>query len=845
MAVDSASPSRTRKFPIQPRLIVGLVLFGVAIAATLLAPNTYYLFMLGMVAITTLVGVGLNILVGLSGQVSIGHAGFFAIGAYVGSLLMTRAGWNVWFALIAAIIATAGTGAALAAPALRVTGPYLAMVTIAFGVIVERVLIEWVSLTGGFGGIMNIPKPQLFGLEPALRDVVLIAMGLAFLAMLSFAFLKQHPWGRAFEAVRDDEVAAMALGLNTLTIRVMAFALSAGFTGLAGVFFASTIGFVSPDSFTFHRSILFLLVVILGGLGTPEGALIGAIALVILPEFFQDFADYQLLFFGLLLLAVLWLAPNGVMSLFRRWSDRQSPVFPLDAPPEHLALMPSEPALDPLSVKQVGITFGGIRAVEDVDLLAKPGTVTAVIGPNGAGKTTLLNLIGGFYKTQTGSIHLGETNLTRQSSVAIAAAGVSRTFQATRLFSALSVIDNLRVARSSNRLGNVVAALVGKGRSRAPEKPLLELLSFVGYHGDVHQTAKNLPFVDRRLVEIARALATQPQVMLLDEPAAGLSKTDKATLAQLIRRIASSGIKVILIEHDMDLVMDISDSVVVLDSGKVISEGNPATVQADPQVLEAYLGAESPELGRSPTSQSDSPLLDIQNLYAGYGSLPVLHDLSLTVYPGELVSVVGANGAGKSTLLKTIVSSLPIQSGQIQFQDKSITRSTIHQLVNAGMSLVPEGRQVFAKLSVIDNIRLGAFSRSDAEIESDINAMLERFPRLAERRHQPAGLLSGGEQQMLAIARGLMARPTLLLLDEPSLGLAPKLVVDLYETLAALRDEGITILLVDQMATLALSVSDRAYLLETGRIVQSGLSQDMQNNPAILQAYLGVSQQAG
>lgn len=844
MAIDSAqSRNRFWRPPIKGRLAIGMVLFAVAIAATLLAPNTYYLFMLGMVAITTLVGVGLNILVGLSGQVSIGHAGFFAIGAYVSSLLMTRASWNVWFALIAAIVATAGTGAALAAPALRVTGPYLAMVTIAFGIIVERVLIEWVSLTGGFGGIMNIPKPQLFGLEPALRDVVLIAMVVAFLAMLSFALLKQHPWGRAFEAVRDDEVAATALGLNTLTIRIMAFALSAGFTGMAGGFFASTLGFVSPDSFTFHRSILFLLVVILGGLGTPEGALIGAIALVILPEFFQDFADYQLLFFGLLLLAVLWLAPDGVMSLLRRWSDRSSPAYPLPTPPQQLALIPSKPALDALVVKQVGIQFGGIRAVEDVDLLAQPGTITAVIGPNGAGKTTLLNLIGGFYKTQTGSIHLGDTDLTHQSSVAIAAAGVSRTFQATRLFSSLSVIDNLRVAQASNRLGNVLAALIGRGRSLSPEKPLMELLSFVGYQGDIYQTAANLPFVDRRLVEIARALASRPQVMLLDEPAAGLSKADKVNVAQLIRRIASSGIKVILIEHDMDLVMDISDAVVVLDSGHVISEGTPATVQADPQVLEAYLGAESPDLGRSPTAQATSPLLDIQNLCAGYGALTVLHDLSLRVYPGELVSVIGANGAGKSTLLKTIVSSLPLQSGQILFQGKFLCQP-VHQVVNDGIALVPEGRQVFAQLSVIDNMRLGAFSRTDADIDADIEAMLERFPRLGERQHQAAGLLSGGEQQMLAIARGLMARPKLLLLDEPSLGLAPKLVAGLYETLASLRDEGITILLVDQMATLALSISNRAYLLETGRIVQSGSSQDMQNNPAILQAYLGVGGQA-
>jgi branched-chain amino acid transport system ATP-binding protein len=271
---------------------IGMGLLVATLAATLWAPNTYYLYTIGMIAITTMVAVGLNILVGLSGQVSIGHAGFFAIGAYAASLFMLNLNWSFPAAAGVGILATTGMGVAVAAPALRVTGPYLAMVTIAFGIIVERVLIEWVGLTGGFGGLSSIPKPVLFGLQPALKDVVLIAVVVAFIALWSLAQLAQHPWGKAFQAVRDDETAAISLGLNPLTVRVMAFAVSAAFTGLAGAFFASTLGFVSPDSFTLHRSIsVFAGESFWGALARWKGRWWAPMVLVLLPELIKDFAD--------------------------------------------------------------------------------------------------------------------------------------------------------------------------------------------------------------------------------------------------------------------------------------------------------------------------------------------------------------------------------------------------------------------------------------------------------------------------------------------------------------------------------------------------------------------------
>ena len=819
-------------------LWLGLII--IVLLAIFWAKNTYYLHVLGAIATTVLVGVGLNILTGLSGQVSIGHAGFFAIGAYTSSLLMTKLQWNFWLAMVIAVVVSAVTGLVLAAPALRVSGPYLAMVTVAFGIIVEQILIEWVDLTGGFGGIFNIPQPTLFNLPPAMRNVVLLAWIAAILALISFAALKKHHWGRAWQAVRDDEIAATALGLNVLRIRLMAFAISAAFTGLGGVFFASIIGFISPGSFTFHRSILFLLVAILGGLGTVAGSVVGAIALVILPELINDFAEYQLLVFGILLLLTLWLTPEGVVSFFLKRFDRADAVYPPAMSENNLPLVVKNQTDVSLKVEQITISFGGVKAVNNVDFVAQSGTITSIIGPNGAGKTTLLNLLAGFYAAESGRVYLGKLDLTGKNSLEIVRAGLSRTFQTTRLFDSLSVLDNLKVGYTGDRLGNIFTALLGRERQTKPllETQLIELLAFVGYQDNIHARADSLAFGDRRLVEIARALATNPQIILLDEPAAGLSEQQKKRLARLLRCLANAGIKVIVIEHDINLVMEISDRLVVLDRGKVICDDTPVKVRNNQRVLEAYLGVAQNQID-PPFSNSTTPILAVENLTAGYGQLQILQAVSLEVRQGELIAVVGANGAGKTTLLKSIAQLVKARSGRVLFRGENLTKLLPQQLANQGVVLIPEGRQVFTQLSVMDNLRLGAFHRQDTQIGKDIDMMLERFPALKALRNQQAGLLSGGEQQMLAIARGLMAKPQVLLLDEPSLGLAPQLVVSLYAALVSLCEEGISILLVDQMAQLAFSVAHRLYILETGKIINTGTPDELKQNSAMIDAYLG------
>jgi branched-chain amino acid transport system ATP-binding protein len=326
-------------------------------------------------------------------------------------------------------------------------------------------------------------------------------------------------------------------------------------------------------------------------------------------------------------------------------------------------------------------------------------------------------------------------------------------------------------------------------------------------------------------------------VLLLDEPAAGLDDADTLKLGGLLQRLARAGLAVVLVEHDMALIMSISDEIVVLDAGRRIAAGAPAVVRADPAVKAAYLGGTAPAQAAAPR-QPGAPLLEVRELSAGYGSLAVLDRLRLTVGRGETIAVLGPNGAGKSTLMKALSGLIRPVNGSIGFGGVELGRLPAHLVARAGLILVPEGRQVFPQLTVAENLRLGATRRGDFDL-AEIEAMLDRFPRLRPRLLTAAGLLSGGEQQMLAVARGLLARPQILLLDEPSLGLAPAVAAELFGQFARLRDEGMTLLIVDQMADHVLAIADRGYVLAGGRVVAQGPATELRD-ASLDDAYLGA-----
>src|SRR5689334_9884731 len=813
------------------------ILVAVVAAAAIyaLVANQYYLFLLTTGALTVIVGVGLNVLIGLTGQVSFGHVGFYALGAYVTAILTTKLGVNFWWTLPVAAVLTGAIGTLLGLVALRVRGPYLAMVTIAFGFVVEYSAVEWEGVTGGQNGLMNIPYPSFAGWSIGERGISLAAIALMAIVLVLYKRLARSAWGLAMRAVRDSEVAAASMAVNPLAVRTVAFAISAVLAGIAGSFFASATTFVAPSTFPFFQSILFVLVVVIGGMERTYGAVI----VVGLPELLSGLAEYRVLLSGALLLAVLLFAPGGIAGAvahrFRRAKEQDAPLAPVSA---QLLIATGTPRVA-LDVTDLGIAFGGVQAVSHVSMRVESGRVTSIIGPNGAGKTTVLNLVCGFYRPQGGSVRLGEEELAGVAAHHVARAGIARTFQTPQLFEQMSVLENLLVAMRRGALGSPLSD-TASAPAGAAAQTARALLAYVGYRGSVQRRAGDLPHIDKRLLEIARALALRPSMLMLDEPAAGLNASDKQHLAKLLRRIADSGIAVVLIEHDMSLVMGISDHVVVLDAGKCIARGRPDAVRNDRAVIAAYLGGahfEARPRDRAHTV-AGTPRLDVRDLAAGYGAVNVLKGVALTLSAGEVVAVLGANGAGKSTLMQAFSGLLRPVSGAIAFDGADIAAQPAFRVARAGLVLVPEGRQVFPELSVHDNVRLGAYPRHDVT-RAEVDAMIERFPSLVRRRDQRAGLLSGGEQQMLAIARGLIANPKVLLLDEPSLGLAPAMFGELYRVLAELRDQGMTILLVDQMAALALAIADRGYVMESGALVHEGYAAELRHDPALERAYLG------
>ncbi len=593
---------------------VGLPLIGIALLALpFVSSSVYFRHMLIISLVYIILTTSLNLIMGYTGQLALGHAAFYGIGAYTFAILVEKTPTPYWIAFLVGGVMAAIWAGFLGGIVLRFKGHYLAIVTLAFGEIVRVILYNWVSLTRGPMGMTAIPAPVIFGYTfKGLLPYYFLALFLAVITYFVFHQLIHSRFGRAFIAIRDEENAAMAMGVNTTRMKVLSFVVGCFFAGLAGSFIAGYIRYIHPDNFTAWGSLMMNAMVVVGGEGSMVGSVIGAVLLTVVPELLRFADQYRMVFYALTMIIVILIFPYGLVGLQKQPKEKGEKIIKLE-PNGKIKPGVTEPSMvqslsksrlteavnhSPiLNVTNLTMVFGGLTAVNNVDLLVNRNSIHSIIGPNGAGKTTFFNVITGFYHPQTGSVNFNGKELAGLRPNEICLLGMARTFQRIRLFRTMTALDNVLVACDGFNNASAVDSVFRTRKLHREEKfgreRADELLEFVGLTSKRNHFASNLPYGEQRRLEIARALATNVKLLILDEPTAGMSQEETSEVINLIHLLRDKkGLTILLIEHDMKVVMGISDLVSVLDHGVKIAEDIPQAIQNNDLVIEAYLGKE-------------------------------------------------------------------------------------------------------------------------------------------------------------------------------------------------------------------------------------------------------------
>jgi branched-chain amino acid transport system ATP-binding protein/branched-chain amino acid transport system permease protein len=818
----------------RPLLIATLAVIALpfALAAMGLSHNTGT-----MIVALAVAAMGLNLCIGYTGLVSFGHGAWFGIGAYAAGLFQLN--WfpgQIWLPLLLSTIVVAAASAFVGAVILRRRGVYFSLLTLALAALTYTTAFRWTKLTGGEDGLGGLKRGSFSGhsLDNTLYYYIVVAilcLGVLFLLLR----LVRSPFGHVLMAIRENELRARFQGYPVERYKLGVFVISAVVTGFAGALIGFQNYLVSAEAVSVPFSGELLAIVVIGGMHSMLGPALGALFFVLFRELLSIWTPNWLLWFGLLFVAFVLYSPGGLVGIWATFSRRWWP------PPEETAAMsrrkiyegltlpdflrPAAGEGPVLEVEGVSKSFGGIRAVRNASLEVRPGEIHALIGPNGAGKTTLFNLVSGLYAPDDGTIRLHDRDIQGVPSELICHRGLARSFQITNLFKGLSIYENLRLSLQARAPGrfNIWRDI---DHFTTVHAETAELIKFLGLEGIENIEGGDLSYGGQRLVDLGIALGSKPQVLLLDEPLAGLAAAERERVSNLVRNIAQN-IPVLIVEHDIDRVLGFSREVTVMNQGEVLMTGSPEAVRADRRVQEIYTGTGLPTVAHSPTlsaARNAAPILRFEAVNTFYGKSHILHDATLDVRSGEIVALLGRNGAGKSTLLKTLAGLVPLSSGAIDFAGRDITRLAAPDIARLGIGYVPQGRGLFAGMTVRENLALGRLARKNDGSEGavwDEDQILAYFPRLGERMDVAADYLSGGEQQMVAVARAMSGNVKLLLLDEPFEGLAPTVILELFGVFDRLRQH-VSILIVEHNLDLVLALADRVFALERGAVFHEG-----------------------
>ncbi len=828
--MKAASPIQNYR----PLLLAGLALVALPFALPLLglSLNTGT-----MVVILAIAAMGLNLCVGYTGLVSFGHGTWFGIGAYAAGLIQLHwFGGEIWLPLLLSMIVVAVMSAAAGLVILRRRGVYFSLLTLALAALTYTVAFRWSEVTGGEDGLGGLNRGSIgtFSLDNALTYYITVAL-IGLIVLYALLRLSRSPFGHVLVAIRENQLRATFQGYPVERYKLVVFVISAVVCGLAGALLAFQTYLVSAEAVSVPFSGEMLAMVVIGGMRNMLGPALGALFFILFRELFSIWTANWLLWFGLIFVGFVMYSPDGLVGIWATLKKQWRP-----APRESAAMsrrkiyegLPLPSFLRPeglqgtvLAVQGVSKHFGGIRAVTTASLQVGAGQIHALIGPNGAGKTTLFNLISGLYSPDGGTVRLDGCEIQGLPSDLVCHKGLARSFQITNLFRGLSIYENLRLSLQAGRPGrfNLWRDIDSFGETHTEAAVLVR---FLGLEGIEDIAGGDLSYGGQRLVDLGIALASKPKVLLLDEPLAGLAAAERERVSHLITSVASN-IPVLIVEHDIDRVLGFSQAVTVMNQGEVLMTGSPEAVRNDRRVQEIYTGTGVPEVEHHRTmeaAEQGTPVLQCAEINTFYGKSHILQNAALDVREGEIVALLGRNGAGKSTFLKTLAGLVPLGSGRISFCGRDIARLPAPDIARLGIGYVPQGRGLFAGMTVRENLSLGRLARrtdgKSGAVWSE-EQILDYFPRLKERLDVAADYLSGGEQQMVAVARAMSGNVRLLLLDEPFEGLAPAVTLDLFKVFDRLRQQ-LSIVIVEHNLDLVLALADRVFALERGAVFHQG-----------------------